>query len=931
MIHQAYPVRSRATRPRSSAAALLAALALAPTAGAGNGHHDTAAGTFDFCVSVRFDANAAQLATIRDRFEAASQILADATDGQHRFGEITIVNGSGASQTAEFWIHEDAGRARATFGQYGVRGQHVSMFFPSDFSAVGAAGMAFEAFTVAHEFAHHAYGVADEYAKFVPGIVPGTFDEVPAECAAPGEEGPLLSYCLMDNYFSRGGGAVLGGLPTLNEFCVAGNHDPDGDTMQECLAGTSCWEQMAAGTRFPLAAPAGLPVGAAPAAQAVGFADGADGLRIVLVIDRSGSMNLGGKLPFAKEGAGEFVDVLEVGDGLGVVSFNDVAAVDYALATIAGGADEAAALAAIDALVAFGSTNVTDGLQQALAEITAQPLRTCNEVIVLLSDGDHNVGPAPGPALLDTLGAEGVTVFTVGVGTALTLAGEALLQDLADATGGRYYRVADAAGLMDVMLRVAEEASGNGLLAAAPQQVLSASTSSTPVLIEPGVSRASFTLVLAEASDGLALPIVSPEGKTISGPQSFSPHSRRIEVDDPVPGTWTVEVTAGQVQVGTFTVLVAAEHDGVQVNVGAAGGGLSAPEPFAIRATPNYEGISVVNAELSGRVLRPDGSEVPIALTDGGDPGYHRFLQFEFDRQWRALRGRAAAVRVRLLGDVPIFVERDSADVRAHPELFRLDARGRPRLVTGVPPDSFSSTGQLWGHPHYAWAAHRKTGFRWWIERFERQLSLFDAVRVDHFIGFHRAWQVPASAETAERGRWGHSPGRALLRALRERRGALPLVAEDLGAVTPEVRALRDAFGLPGMRILQHGFGDGASYDRPHNLPSHCVVYPGTHDNDTVRGWWESLPEPDRRRLQVYAGSCEADVPAALVRLCFSSPACLAVIPLQDLLGLGSEARMNTPATVGGNWTWRLPRRALTARLAEGTRELLEVCERVPR
>ena len=251
--------------------------------------------------------------------------------------------------------------------------------------------------------------------------------------------------------------------------------------------------------------------------------------------------------------------------------------------------------------------------------------------------------------------------------------------------------------------------------------------------------------------------------------------------------------------------------------------------------------------------------------------------------------------------------------------------------MTGVPPDSFSSTGQLWGHPHYAWAAHRKTGFRWWIERFERQLSLFDAVRVDHFIGFHRAWQVPASAETAERGRWGHSPGRALLRALRERRGALPLVAEDLGAVTPEVRALRDAFGLPGMRILQHGFGDGASYDRPHNLPSHCVVYPGTHDNDTVRGWWESLPEPDRRRLQVYAGSCEADVPAALVRLCFSSPACLAVIPLQDLLGLGSEARMNTPATVGGNWTWRLPRRALTARLAEGTRELLEVCERVPR
>jgi 4-alpha-glucanotransferase len=287
--------------------------------------------------------------------------------------------------------------------------------------------------------------------------------------------------------------------------------------------------------------------------------------------------------------------------------------------------------------------------------------------------------------------------------------------------------------------------------------------------------------------------------------------------------------------------------------------------------------------------------------------------QLQFQIQWQQLRDYAHQKGVRLLGDIPIFVEADSADVAAHPELFRLDASGKPEVVTGVPPDDFSETGQRWGHPHYRWSAHAAESYRWWTERFSRQLRLFDAVRIDHFIGFHNAWEVPGDAATAEHGQWTPAPGREILTALLTERivknqvPALPLLAEDLGAVTPPVHALRQEFGLPGMRIVQNAFWQDDSRDLPDNCPSDSVAYPGTHDNDTVVGWFRDLPHDIQTRVLQHTGGDAHSIAGDLVRLTLASGSNLAILPMQDLLGLGSEARMNTPATTSGNWSWRLP------------------------
>ena len=248
--------------------------------------------------------------------------------------------------------------------------------------------------------------------------------------------------------------------------------------------------------------------------------------------------------------------------------------------------------------------------------------------------------------------------------------------------------------------------------------------------------------------------------------------------------------------------------------------------------------------------------------------------------------------------------------------------------MTGVPPDAFSARGQRWGHPHYDWDEHRRTGFAWWLARFERAFELFDALRVDHFIGFHRAWEVPASARDARRGKYALAPGHELLSALRSKRGELPIVAEDLGLVTPEVHALREEFGLPGMRVLQFGFG-GGGYHLPHRHPAHSVCYTGTHDNDTARGWWKSADERTRSRAVEYAGASARTVHRDLARLAFASPARLALVPMQDLLGLGSEARMNRPGLARGNWRWRMEPRALAPQLAAELRARLEVSERL--
>jgi len=286
----------------------------------------------------------------------------------------------------------------------------------------------------------------------------------------------------------------------------------------------------------------------------------------------------------------------------------------------------------------------------------------------------------------------------------------------------------------------------------------------------------------------------------------------------------------------------------------------------------------------------------------------HAFGQFLFFRQWEWLKGYARARGVRVIGDMPIFLAGDSADVWTNPDLFRLTADRRPLAVAGVPPDYFSATGQLWGNPVYDWAAHERTGFAWWAARVRAALRQVDLIRLDHFRGFEAYWEVPAGSATAETGKWVKGPGGRLLRALRDQLGGLPLIAEDLGVITPEVDALRLEFGLPGMRVLQFAFG-GAVEARflPHHFENPTVVYTGTHDNDTTRGWFDHLTPAERRFTCRYLDTEGSDIAWDMIRAAWASVAVLAVAPAQDLLGLGSEARMNFPGRAAGNWRWRLP------------------------
>jgi 4-alpha-glucanotransferase len=310
----------------------------------------------------------------------------------------------------------------------------------------------------------------------------------------------------------------------------------------------------------------------------------------------------------------------------------------------------------------------------------------------------------------------------------------------------------------------------------------------------------------------------------------------------------------------------------------------------------------------------------------------HAGLQFLFFRQWDVVRAAAAARGIRILGDLPIFVAGDSADVWAHRELFQLDARGVPTAVAGVPPDYFSATGQLWGNPLYHWDAHAARGFAWWIARLRAALRCCDVVRVDHFIGFTRYWAVPAGETTAVNGRYHPAPGEAVLEAVRTALGDVAIVAEDLGMVTAEVDALRRRFDIPGMHVLQFAFdGDATNRDLPHNYEHASVVYTGTHDNDTTAGWFAAATPEVRRMALRYLGRRTADdVVAQLIRLAMASVADTAIIPVQDVLGLGSEARMNTPGAPEGNWRWRLRDGALDTAHAERLAELAETYGRVP-
>ena len=321
---------------------------------------------------------------------------------------------------------------------------------------------------------------------------------------------------------------------------------------------------------------------------------------------------------------------------------------------------------------------------------------------------------------------------------------------------------------------------------------------------------------------------------------------------------------------------------------------------------------------------------------------FEQFLQFEFDRQWNDLRQYANDRGVALLGDIPIFVAHDSADVWARPELFQLEPGGRPKVVSGVPPDCFNRNGQLWGHPHYRWPRHRATKYGWWLNRFRRTFAQFDAVRIDHFLGFYRVWTVSGRAKTARNGRWVETPGLELLQAVRRALGRVEIIAEDLGVVTPEATALRERFGFPGMRLLHFAFGndEGDRFNQPQSYPRDCVVYPGTHDNDTTVGWFEELRAAARKRrrkgeflpydrLLRYIGGDAREINWEIIRLAQMSVANLAIIPAQDVLGLDRRARMNFPGTPTGNWQWRLSPGALTDRIGQRLRDLALAYDRV--
>jgi 4-alpha-glucanotransferase len=356
-------------------------------------------------------------------------------------------------------------------------------------------------------------------------------------------------------------------------------------------------------------------------------------------------------------------------------------------------------------------------------------------------------------------------------------------------------------------------------------------------------------------------------------------------------------------------------------------------------ACKNYHQEQAWNAWETGLVHRD-----PSALANWSEKlrvacDFEAFIQFLFERQWQELRQYAISNHIGIIGDIPIFVAMDSSDVWSNQGLFELNEHGNPTVVAGVPPDYFAVLGQRWGNPLYRWESHRHTGYEWWVRRFRRTLELCDLVRIDHFRGFEAYWEIPADLPDARVGQWRPGPRNDFFEALqRSVQGQLPVIAEDLGFITAEVRELRDRFHFPGMRVIQFGFGgaDGLSQDLPHNYPVHSIAYTGTHDNDTIVGWFTSTPgdgntrsasETDKERNFAlrYLHCDPKEIHLGALRAVWSSVACIAMAPLQDAVGLGSEARMNTPGLAHGNWTWRCHPQHVGARTSELLHEVTTV------
>jgi 4-alpha-glucanotransferase len=348
---------------------------------------------------------------------------------------------------------------------------------------------------------------------------------------------------------------------------------------------------------------------------------------------------------------------------------------------------------------------------------------------------------------------------------------------------------------------------------------------------------------------------------------------------------------------------------------------------------------TAIRDSLGGKPLQEWPKELlrrdPAALATArkrlaGEVGMHKFGQFLFDRQWAALRAFAAERGVKIMGDAPIFVAPDSADVWANPDQFLLDPDRNPTVVAGVPPDYFSEDGQHWGNPIYDWRRMEATGFAWWEARIVRQLKQVDIIRLDHFRGFAQAWHIPAGEKTARKGKWVDGPGLKLFERLREALGGLPLIAEDLGLITPDVIALRDGLGLPGMRVLQFALNGPQDIHWPHNFVTNTACYTGTHDNETVNGWYGNLQDRDRHYLGITLGHYVGDPAWELIRLAWASVAVVAVAPLQDVMSLGNDARMNKPGVAEGNWRWRFRLDQFRPEVIDRLRDMTTLYNRAP-
>ena len=351
--------------------------------------------------------------------------------------------------------------------------------------------------------------------------------------------------------------------------------------------------------------------------------------------------------------------------------------------------------------------------------------------------------------------------------------------------------------------------------------------------------------------------------------------------------------------------------------------------PSPLKSNHSPIGSPFASVRRTAMPLEKMGSPLPSRAL-ASSRGYHAFVQWIFSRQWDALHGAARERGIAILGDLPIYPAMDSAEVWVRPDLFHFGDDGLPESVAGVPPDYFSATGQLWGNPLYRWDRCEAEGFAWWISRVRRALQACDLLRLDHFRGFASAWAVPAGAKTAVDGCWIPGPGMRFFRALREALGSLPMIAEDLGDIDDSVEALLRDSGLPGMRVLQFGLLDPTSTHHPQRYIEHCVAYTGTHDNDTLRGWYDSLRRQERGAACAALGVRGREFVNAAIRAVVNSRANLAVVPMQDLMALGTEDRMNTPAVPEGNWDWRLQPGAWTARRTTRLRTLLAATRRAP-